>query len=447
MTVRTRTALAAALAAAVAAALVSVSVYLVVESKMRGEIDRSLRQTAVVVKRFPPNVLARRLPRAADRLLPRPLDVRLNSTQIVRADGTFRRAVPGTIAAPITAKVRAVAAGRQGQFLVDQNVAGQHMRTIAVPLGKGVAVQISRSLEEVDSVLSSLTWLLVGIGLGSTALAGGLGLVVSRGALRPVRRFTERTEQVAGAPDLSLRMEEKGADELGRLARSFNTTLDALERSVTAQRQLVVDASHELRTPLASMRTNIEVLQMANGLAPAEREELLRDLVGQADELTLLVGDVVDMARRGEPDGEMEEIALDELAASVLERRRRLAPGIEFRADLRPSVVRGVPVRVARAVSNMLDNAVKWSRPGGVVELSVADGEVAVRDRGRGFEPADLPHVFDRFYRSPSARSLPGSGLGLAIVRQVAEAHGGSVAAENAEGGGARLRLRFPSAG
>jgi two-component system, OmpR family, sensor histidine kinase MprB len=443
MTVRTRTALAAALAAAVASALVAVSVYLVVQARLRGEVDDSLRQSALVVQRFRPGTLIQRLPpRLVDRL-PRPLEVRLNTTQFVRANGTFQRPVADGAAIPITPRVKAVAAGSADQFLSDQSVAGQHMRTITVPLGSGLAVQIGRSLQEVDSVLSSLTWLLVAIGLGATALAGGLGLVVSRGALRPVRRFTERTEQVAAAPDLSLRMEEGGTDELGRLARSFNTTLDALERSVAAQRQLVVDASHELRTPLASMRTNIEVLQMANGMPPAEREELLRDLVGQADELTLLVGDVVDVARRGE-SGEMEEIALDELAATVLERQRRLAPGIEFRADLRPCVVRGVPERVARAVSNLLDNAVKWSPPGGAVELTVADGEVAVRDHGPGFDPEDLPHVFDRFYRSASARSLPGSGLGLAIVRQVAEVHGAAASAESAEGGGARLRLRFP---
>jgi two-component system, OmpR family, sensor histidine kinase MprB len=152
------------------------------------------------------------------------------------------------------------------------------------------------------------------------------------------------------------------------------------------------------------------------------------------------------VARRGEPAGEFEDIALDELAASVLERRRRLAPQVTFRADLRPAVVRGVPERVARALSNLLDNAVKWSPSGGVVELAVADREVSVRDHGPGFAGDDLPHVFDRFYRASSARSLPGSGLGLAIVRQVADAHGASASAENVPGGGALLRLRFPPA-
>jgi two-component system sensor histidine kinase MprB len=261
-----------------------------------------------------------------------------------------------------------------------------------------------------------------------------------------VRRFTERTEQVAETPDLSQRLPVEGDDELGRLARSYNTTLDALERSVDAQRQLVADASHELRTPLASLRTNIEVLQRGDGLAPADREDLLRDVVTQTDELTNLVRDVVDIARRGESTEDFQEVRLDEVVASALTRARRLAPGLTFAAELEPSVVRGAPERLARLAANLLDNAVKWSPPLATVEVSLRDGELVVRDHGPGIAPDDLPFVFDRFYRSSTARSLPGSGLGLAIVRQVAQAHGAAAVVENAEGGGARFRVRFPAA-
>jgi two-component system sensor histidine kinase MprB len=245
---------------------------------------------------------------------------------------------------------------------------------------------------------------------------------------------------------VSARLEVGGDDELGRLAGSFNTTLDALERSVEAQRQLVADASHELRTPVASLRTNIEVLQRGADLAPEDREELLEDMVTQADELTNLVGDVVDVARRGESDADFQEVSLHEIVAGVIARARRLAPQSEIVDELSPWVVTGAPERLTRLVANLVDNAVKWSPPGKRVEVRLTDGELTVRDHGPGIDPEDLPHVFDRFYRATSARGLPGSGLGLAIVRQVAEAHGATAVAENAEGGGARFRIRFPAA-
>jgi two-component system sensor histidine kinase MprB len=208
----------------------------------------------------------------------------------------------------------------------------------------------------------------------------------------------------------------------------------------------VADASHELRTPLASLKTNVEVLRRREAdLAPEERRDLLRDLEEQADELALLVSDVVDLARRGEPDGAFEEVPLDELVAAAVERARRHAPDVGYSTELEPTVVRGVPERLDRAVANLLQNAAKWNRNGEPVEVRLAHGELVVRDHGPGFEPEDLPHVFDRFYRAPSARSLPGSGLGLAIVRQVADAHGATVDAANADGGGACLRVAFPN--
>ena len=274
-------------------------------------------------------------------------------------------------------------------------------------------------------------------------LAAVLGGVVSRASLRPVRRFTEETESIALAPDLGRRLEPETDDELGRLAHSFNSTLEALERSVAAQRHLVADASHELRTPLASLRTNLEVLLTERELPAAERRELLHDLVEQADELTLLVGDIVDLARRGEAVEAFDEVPVHELVERAVARARRHAPGVSYDVALEPLVVHGVPDRLDRAVSNLLDNAAKWSPPGGTIYVRLHDRELVVRDRGPGFTEDDLPFVFDRFYRATDARKLPGSGLGLAIVRQVAEAHGGKVQAENAPGGGAVLRLSF----
>ncbi len=246
---------------------------------------------------------------------------------------------------------------------------------------------------------------------------------------------------MARTHDLGLRVEVEGHDELGRLAESFNEMLGELEQSVGAQRQLVADASHELRTPLTSLRTNIEVLARGGGPTGERREQLLRDLTEQLEEMSALVNDLVELARESAQQPEPEELRLDLLVADVVERAQRRAPQVKIEARLEESTVNGVPTALERAVGNLLDNAVKWSPPGGEIEVTVRGGEVTVRDHGRGIDEADLPLVFDRFYRAPAARGMPGSGLGLAIVKQVAEQQGGSVSAEAADGGGALLRL------
>jgi len=207
----------------------------------------------------------------------------------------------------------------------------------------------------------------------------------------------------------------------------------------------VADASHELRTPITSLRTNIEVLAEHESLPPDERARLLRDVEEQTTELGMLVADLIELARGDEPRRESEDVRLDHLVGESLTRARRHAPRIQFDAELHPAVVEGTRERLARAVNNLLDNAAKHSPDGGVVEV-VADGHgVRVRDHGTGVDPADLPHLFDRFYRGASSRGRPGSGLGLAIVRQVAEQHGGSVRAANAPGGGAEFVLELPA--
>ena len=280
-----------------------------------------------------------------------------------------------------------------------------------------------------------------GIGI---LVAAALGFVVARAALAPVSRFTRRTEALTANPDLSQRLEIHGQDELARLARSFNATLDALERSAEAQRHLVADASHELRTPIASLRANIQVLQDADQLPEADRESLRADIIAELDELTALVGDVVELARGSKPSDVVDDVRIDQIVRALVERaERRAGDGVTFRVGLQPTVVSGEPERISRAISNLLGNAHKWSPPGGLIEIDLVDGTLTVRDHGPGFDEADLPHVFDRFYRADNARGMPGSGLGLAIVRQAAEAHGGSVSAANAAGGGALVTVSF----
>jgi two-component system sensor histidine kinase MprB len=319
--------------------------------------------------------------------------------------------------------------------------------TTSVPGGLGTrgAVMIARPLTEVDHELHRILLILLIVGISGIAIAAVLGAFVARTALAPIARFTRRTESLAGELDLSERLDVSGGEELERLATSFNTTLDALQRSLASQRRLIADASHELRTPIASLRANIQTLEDAHRLPVGEQQRLRADIVDELDELTTLVGDVVELARGSRAPAEREDVRLDELVAEAVARTRRRGD-LQFELELAPTVVRGEADRINRAISNLLDNARKWSPPGGTIELTLREGVLCVRDHGPGFAEADLEKVFERFYRSASARKLPGSGLGLAIVRQAAEAHGGYARAANAAGGGARLEVSFGAA-
>ena len=444
MSFRARLTLVAALAVAVAVAVASVVVYLAVRSELRGQVDDALTQRAVTISRIPVEVFRARPGQLFVRIPEPVLGGPGGYVQLVTESGETQRPAGEELALPVDARVRQVAAGTEEAFFSDAEVAGTHVRVLTVPLAPGLAFQVSRPLAEVDDSLARVRSILVLVALGGIALAAALGLVVARTALAPVRRLTEATEEVTETRDLSRRMKEEGTDEVGRLAASFNTMLAALEESARSQRRFVADASHELRTPLTSLRTNIEVLARADDMPRAERERLLADVVEQLAEMSALVAELVALDRAEEPANGPEDVRLDLVAGEAIERVRRQRAGIIFRLDLEESVVRGVPASIERAIGNMLDNAAKWSPPDGEVEVAVRDGGVEVRDHGPGIAESDLPYVFDRFYRAPSARGLPGSGLGLAIVRRVAETHGGSVVAERADGGGTRVRLAFP---
>jgi two-component system sensor histidine kinase MprB len=298
-------------------------------------------------------------------------------------------------------------------------------------------------MEDVDAVLAETRNRLILVALAGVLLAAGLGTVVGRAAIGPVKRLTTVVEEVARTRDLSRRVAASGTDELSRLAASFNEMLGALEVSLRQQRQLVADASHELRTPLTSLRTNLELLARGHPTDEAERRAVLGDLVAQMERLSTLVADLIDLARDEEASLPVEDVRLDEVVEDALAGVRGRYPGVRFTFSGDPTSVQGVRSRISRAVTNLLDNAGKWSPAGGVVEVAVVAGEVSVRDHGPGVAPEDAPHVFDRFWRAPNARGMPGSGLGLSIVKDVAEKHGGSVTLEPAAGGGARFRLRL----
>ena len=437
MSFRTRLALAAAAAVALAVVLASVTVFVVVRSQLRAELDDALRERAEEISRLPPEMVGRQLFGRGPGL-----GGAEGYPQVVEVDGSTHRPPGADVPLPVSDRVIDVASGEQDPFLSDARVEGTHLRVITFQYPP-YAIQVARPLTEVDNTLDRLGTYLILIALAGIGLAGGLGLVVSRAALAPVRRLTEAAENVTQTGDLSERIEVDGEDELSRLASRFNTMLAALEASARAQRQLVADASHELRTPLTSLRTNIEVLAGKRRLPAAEREPLMRDVVEQLDEMTTLIAELMELSHGDREPSEAKDVRLDVLAADAVERTRRNRPGVEFKTDFSESLVYGVPASLERAIGNLLDNAAKWSPAGGEVEVVVRDGEVTVRDHGPGIDDADRPYVFDRFYRSTAARGMPGSGLGLAIVRQVAEAHGGTVTAERPDGGGTLMRFRL----
>jgi two-component system, OmpR family, sensor histidine kinase MprB len=431
---RARLAIVAAAAVALAVILASGVVYVVVRDQLRGQVDAGLRHSANALSHRPPEDVAREIIHPEFGGIP-------SYPQVVRADGFVPPGQPVSI--PVTKRVRSVARGTARSFFADAHINGAHVRVYTVPYSftPGYAIELARPLADVDRSLRRIQLYLLLIAGGGVLVAAALGLAVARTALRPVRRMTSATETVAETGDLSERIDAHGRDELSRLAASFNAMMGALEESKRMQQQLVADASHELRTPLTSLRTNIEVLASERTLPPGERERLLTDVVEQLGEMTTLVAELIELARDEQHVAEERDVRLDLVAGDAVERTRRNRPGVTFATDLEESVVRGIPETIERAVANMLDNAAKWSPPGGEVEVAVRNGSVTVRDHGPGIDDEDLQYVFDRFYRARSARGLPGSGLGLAIVRQVAEAHGGDVKAERAEGGGTRLTM------
>jgi two-component system sensor histidine kinase MprB len=366
----------------------------------------------------------------------------------VQDDGKTQKPTSELYKVPVTDDTLAVASGKSRVSFANGTVGGKPARIYTVYYGKniynhGLAIQFVRPTDDIARTLNRLKLILLFVVAGGIAAGAAGGALVSRAALVPVRRLTGAAERIARTGDPSERVADAGGpDELGRLGTAFNTMLGALEESLDAQRRFVADASHELRTPLTSLQTNIEVLKQQERLQPGQRNKLFADLEREAHEMRDLITGLLELARS---DGALERspVQFDEVVESAVERARSRFPKVKFTAELAPTEISGASERLERAVWNLLENAGKWSAEGSTVDVTLVDGELRVRDHGPGISADDKAHVFDRFYRSTAARSLPGSGLGLAIVREVAEAHGGSVSAEDAPGGGALLRLRL----
>jgi two-component system sensor histidine kinase MprB len=442
-TLQTRFTLVAAGAVAAVALAITAVAFFAIRADLQQQLQQQLAKRANTVEYFA-RPFHGHLPKGW--VPPHSTSFGANSsyTQVITSTGqTWAPAGDFGILTPSSADV-AVAAGTRGAFYSDRGVNGVSAMVFTTPLAPGYAVQLAAPLGATEVQITSVGATLSVISLIGVMLATVIGWAVARAGLAPVARLASVAEQVTMTGDAGRRVEIGRRDELGRLAASFNNMLNALQRSLAAQRQLVSDASHELRTPLASLRVNVELLADDPGMSEGERKEVLGRVVDQVSELSLLVASVTDLARGEPPHVRSEEVRLDALTASALEAARRDWPGTAFTADLDVCVVVGSADRLRIAIRNLLDNAAKFGPPDGAVEVRLAAGNLTVRDHGPGIDPADLPHIFDRFYRSLSARAVPGSGLGLAVAREIARGHGGTIAAEPAADGGTLMRLALP---
>ncbi|MFG2223466.1 sensor histidine kinase [Streptomyces sp. NPDC048644] len=446
---RARLALAASAAVALVAVGVCAAAFLIIRVQMTRQLDLNLSQTAGQVSKERRNWG----PTASDdscryQAVP--------CVQIVPSDPA--RDPRGRYGLPVGEATRQVAAGHHAAYYSKLTVGGHPVRMFTTRLpGTQEALQVALRSDTVERGVRQAAWALSLVGATGVLLAAALGYWVSRTGLAPVARLTATAERIAATRDAGHRIELPTGpagreDEVTRLAASFNVMLGELEQSVAAQRRLVADASHELRTPLTALRTNAELLARSGRLTEAQRERASAALGRQLREVTTLVNDLIELARDEEPQPLVEQVRPAALLAHAVGVAREHWPEIAFALHTDPAAddltVPGVPARLARLLSNLLDNAAKFSPPGGPVAagLAVVPGgvELTVRDHGPGIAAADLPHVFDRFYRADAARALPGSGLGLAMARQIARAHGAVLTAEAAPGGGACFRLRIP---
>jgi signal transduction histidine kinase len=432
MSLRTRVAIAVGAVVFGALAVVAAVVYLAVGANLRGQDDASLVQVA----KMAPTIAAKLKQAGA-------------LGQLVPFGDTQLQILPDAAAGPTTGFVNItdhdiqVADGSDKPYFQDEAYGRVVYRiyTMQFPGNPGALVRVAQPVSAAAPTQTALGWLLAALVPAGAVGAAVLARLAARRVLRPVGRLTETVERIRATGDLSAPIETPGQDEISRLGQSFAAMTAALDESVGAQRRLVADASHELRTPLTSLITNLELL--AERPEDPSSPELVAAALAEAGELRVLVNDLVELARDGRASFHIEDVRLDLVAERVTARAAGRVPGLRYELDCRPTLVRGDPDALERAIGNLVDNAVKWSPPEGRIRISAADGTVEVSDDGPGIPEDEMPYVFDRFYRSATARALPGSGLGLAIVRRIADMHDGTVEAVPLRQG-VKFRLSVP---
>ena len=443
MTFRSRVITATVAAAAIAVLIACFAVFLTTRNSLIHSVDESLGAEATQM-------------RSRGTIIQIGSYLILPSGQVVGADASGIN---------VDSTVLDVAKGKSAAIYRTVSIGPNNYREFVVPLPKNTVgtcpngeaciihttsaelfiANIDGQVNELRSLIRTLTL----VAVGGLLLALGLGLFLARTALRPLEEVTNEIENVAETNDLGYRLTEGDDDELGRLRRVFNLLLSTVESSQILQRQLVVDASHELRTPLTSLRTNAQVLSRAQELNPDDLRQLTDDMVTQVDELAALVTDLGELSRGERSEGAIETLRLDECLDECLDTARTYARIKEITIDvhIESSNVLGRRDRLERAISNLLTNAIKFTPQGGRINVDSHAGMISVGDSGPGIDDADLPFIFDRFWRSPSARALPGSGLGLSIVAQVVAELQGSVSVDrDPDLGGARFTITLPIA-
>jgi two-component system sensor histidine kinase MprB len=423
--------------------MASLAAYVTLRAQLHDRLDESLldranaaSQTDIVksatLQDFPPSVLGAS-------------DLRI---YLIYSDGRVVAAADGTAKSvrPITSAELEVANGVRSESMRTISPGGQASRAVTVNAGDGTALMFVQSTASIERTLDRLGFVLFLVGIGGIVSAAIIGLAVARSALLPVRRLSAAAEHIARTDELKP-IEVTGDDELASLASSFNDMVASLAASRERQMRLVADAGHELRTPLTSLRTNLELLAQADrrgGLSGEQRQEILFDATAQVEELSTLVGDLVELARDEPVERAPEPLDLSDIVTRAVDRVRRRGLGLTFDVALDPWWVLGERQILERAVTNLLDNAAKWSPSHGTVNIGLHDGVLDVADQGSGIKESDLPMIFERFYRAPDARTMPGSGLGLSIVKQAVERHGGWIMVANVQPHGARFTMALP---
>ncbi|MGA4506860.1 ATP-binding protein [Propionibacteriaceae bacterium G1746] len=369
---------------------------------------------------------------------------------VVRADGVVT-GVPG-VSTIITPGPQEIAAARTQLPSANRTLttgSGVQFRVATVPFtadGQSYALVVARPLDSTHATLRNLWWVLLAVGLvGMVSVSAGAWWV-SRQTLAPIRQLSNAVARITETDELTP-IQSASTDDLGNLTESFNTMLNSLSSSRERQKRLIADAGHELRTPLTSMRTNVELLvadENRHMLPDGARAEILHDIAAQLGEFTSLVGDLVQLSREDKATAAPEALDFAEVVKAAIVRARRRGPNLRFDVELDPLFIMGESDTLERAVTNLLDNAVKFSPPGGTIRVHLEGDVLRISDEGPGIPDDDLPHVFDRFFRSDKARSTPGTGLGLSIVAHTVEAHGGWVTAGHAAEGGAEFTVHLP---
>jgi len=453
---------------AIIAALVSVAgslaAYTSTDAELTQNVDNSLRDSAARVLNIPANrpndgddengeddqqTVENIRPIRQSDLCPLALLQPVDAAQLIYPDGTVEPCFTDSPVIPSDTDDLALATSGDGDLdnvhLHTVSVDGTDYRVITVAWYNNGALQSARNLHVVDDVLSGMRIRLLLAGILATLGAWVLGWLIAGRIAKPIRKLSAVASEVATSRDLSIAVPIHGTGEVSELGRSFSSMMNALSTSLEQQQRLVSDASHELRTPLTALRTNIESLELFDAIPEAERREMIRDIRLEVEELSTLTAELVDLATdQVQSTEQIGTVDLLALSRDIAQRARRRSGRTIDVSDGGGNSIDGFSNQLLRAISNLVDNAIKYSPAGSSIEISVDGGSVRVRDHGPGITDKDLPHIFDRFYRSINARTAPGSGLGLAIVADAVMRHQGTVFAANAPDGGAIVGFDLP---